>query len=102
MEESNKTLAVEKFQARLLNLSLSYYHDEPIPDNETKGDAFIKCSDEEKAKKYCPKRWEAMMKWFDFSRMVCSFPNNVPLYHKYFFALSKYIYYQVPGAKIIP
>lgn len=69
---ANETAAVDAFKLILTNLSISYFHDTPLPENETKGEAFTKCTDEESAMKYCPTRWKAMMKWFSFAQMVMS------------------------------
>lgn len=54
----------------LLDRKTNYFNDEPLPENETKGEAFIKCNNEGGAKKFCPNRWKAMMKWFEFAQMV--------------------------------
>ena len=67
---ANTTQAIKAFHKILTNHSLSYFHDEPLPINETRGDAFQLCKNEETAKVNCPKRWKAMMKWFSFAQMV--------------------------------
>jgi len=75
--------AVKEFQKRLTNHSLSYFHDQPLPENETKGDAFSLCKNEESAKIHCPNRWKAMMKWFSFAQMAMSMhdPNTVDFFY---------------------
>lgn len=80
---ANETAAVDAFKLILTNLSISYFHDTPLPENETKGEAFTKCTDEESAKKYCPTRWKAMMKWFSFAQMAMSIhdPNTVDFFY---------------------
>jgi len=72
---SNTSQAITAFQSILANHSLSYFHDEPLPENETRGVAFVRCKNEETAKIHCPNRWKAMMKWFSFAQMVRFFPT---------------------------
>eukprot|EP00794_Sanderia_malayensis_P009553 gene9553-10540_t len=67
---SNETMAVESFQKILTNISVSFFNNKELPKNESSGDAFKLCKTIEGAKKYCPNRWRAMEKWFEFSRMV--------------------------------
>ena len=62
--------AVKVFQGVLRDLKSSYFNTEPLPVNQSSGDAFMKCVSDESAQKYCPKRWEAMMKWFRFAESV--------------------------------
>lgn len=81
--EINSTLAVEKFKILLKNLSLSFFHDEPLPENETRGDAFRNCATAATAEINCPTRWKAMMKWFEFAQMTMSIhdPNTVDFFY---------------------
>ena len=65
----NNDTAVEEFR-KLLNSTESYFNDQPIPLNESNAEAHRKCSDLKGAKKHCPTRWEAMMKWFKEARTV--------------------------------
>ena len=62
--------AIKVFRKRLTDRKHSYFNEEEIPKNETSGEAYTKCISDDTAKKYCPKRWEAMMKWFRFAQMV--------------------------------
>ena len=62
--------AVKAFQNLLSNHSVSFYNEAPLPENETTGDAFTKCTSEETAKINCPNRWKALMKWFESIEMV--------------------------------
>ena len=41
----------------------NYFNNKSFPSNESENNAFIKCIDDESAKAYCPKRWEAMQTW---------------------------------------
>ena len=68
--KQNTSEAIVSFRKILSNLSLSYFNSEPIPANQSNEEAFAKCTSDRTAKKYCPKRWEALQKWFDFSNMV--------------------------------
>lgn len=68
--ENNDTKAVEEFKKILTNTSRSFFNKEPIPKNESEGDAFKLCKSIEGAKKYCPNRWKAMENWFSFARKV--------------------------------
>lgn len=67
---NNETMAIAEFKTTLTNLSMSFFNKEPIPRNESEGDAFKLCKTIEGAKKYCPNRWKAMEAWFSFARMV--------------------------------
>ena len=65
----NDTEAVIQFKQKL-NSSEMYYNTQPFPQNESDEEAHKKCRDIEGAKKYCPKRWEALQLWLDDSRKV--------------------------------
>lgn len=43
-----------------------FFNDEKIPENESNKDAFAKCTSMEQAKIYCPKRYKAMLTWFEY------------------------------------
>ena len=62
--------AVSEFRLILKDLKKSYFNDEKIPDSESDENAHRLCSTEEGAKKHCPKRWEALEKWYDLAREV--------------------------------
>lgn len=57
--------AVEEFKKRLEEQSM-FFNDEKIPENESNKDAFSKCTSMEAARIYCPKRYQAMLTWFDY------------------------------------
>lgn len=57
--------AVAEFKRRLEDQSM-FFNDEKIPENESNKDAFEKCTSMEQAKLYCPKRYKAMLTWFDY------------------------------------
>ena len=61
----NETQAVDEFNKRLEDQSM-FFNDEKIPENESNKDAFAKCVSMETAKIHCPKRYKAMLTWFDF------------------------------------
>ena len=63
MNETDK--AVEEFKKRLEDQSM-FFNEEKIPENESNKDAFAKCTSMETAKIYCPKRYKAMLTWFDY------------------------------------
>ena len=67
--ETNNDTAKELFIKRL-NESDMYFITEDIPKNESNKVAHVQCTDEETAKKYCPKRWAAMQNWFKESLKV--------------------------------
>lgn len=74
----NETEAVIKFKQKL-NSSEMYYNTQPIPKNESDEEAHKRCRDIEGAKKYCPKRWEALQLWIADSKKVlirCKSNNN--------------------------
>lgn len=47
-----------------------FFNKEPFPANESDENAHNLCTSVEEAKKYCPKRWETMEKWFAEARRV--------------------------------
>ena len=55
---------------RLISESSQYYNDGAIPANESDANAHKVCSSVKDAKKYCPKRFAAMNKWFAHSKEV--------------------------------
>lgn len=79
--QANNDTAKDLFIKRL-NESDMYFTDKPIPANESDENAFNLCSSEEGAKKYCPKRWEAMQKWIAEARKVCGDSNASVMWYK--------------------
>ena len=69
-KQLNESEAIRSFQGILRDFSTSYFHDEPLPENETNVEAHKKCVSDETAAIHCPKRWQAMTKWFKFAQMV--------------------------------
>lgn len=55
---------------RLIDESSQYYNDGDIPANESDANAHKVCSSVQDAKKYCPKRFAAMNKWFSHAKEV--------------------------------
>ncbi|KAJ7390544.1 hypothetical protein OS493_024581 [Desmophyllum pertusum] len=68
-KQTNNDTAKELFIKRL-NESDMYFTDKPFHANESDDNAHKLCSSVEGAKKYCPKRWEAMQNWFAEARRV--------------------------------
>jgi len=61
-----------------------FFNDEPFPESESSSnpEAVSKCDSLENAAIHCPKRYEAIMKWFDFARDVTA--KAAPLTVDYF------------------
>lgn len=72
---SNTDEAIKKFK-KMSSSPDHYFNDEPFPQNESGKEAQRKCSSERSAQKHCPKRWEALQKWFKFSRDIMQKINN--------------------------
>ncbi|KAK3737262.1 hypothetical protein QZH41_019871 [Actinostola sp. cb2023] len=68
---NDNVTAVQEFR-KLLNSSKMYFNEDPIPANESDENAFRKCSNLKGAEKYCPRRWEALQKWFKEARQAMS------------------------------
>lgn len=79
---SNVTAAVIAFRKILSNQS-SFYNDEPFPEIESNGTAHKRCTDLEKARKYCPKRYESLLKWISTCRETMSMlaPKLIKLFY---------------------
>lgn len=61
--------AIKTFR-KILHSQDMYFNKDPIPANEMGEEAFKKCSNIADAERNCPKRWEALQKWFKEARMV--------------------------------
>jgi hypothetical protein len=70
-EYLNESQAIENFKNLLTDRS-QYYNKEPFPQNESFAEAKKNCLGIENAKKFCPKRWEALQTWFDEEAKVGS------------------------------
>lgn len=69
--KQDEAQAVDEFKKRLEDQSM-FFNDEKIPENESNKDAFAKCTSMEQAKIYCPKRYKAMLTWFEYVNTVLS------------------------------
>lgn len=69
--ENDNDTAKQEFIQRL-NQSDMFFNKEPFPANESNENAHNLCTSVKEAKKYCPKRWETMEKWFAEARRVMS------------------------------
>lgn len=67
----NESQAIDEFKKRLEDQSM-FFNDEKIPENESNKDAFAKCTSMETAKIYCPKRYKAMLTWFEYVNTILS------------------------------
>lgn len=67
----------------LLNAEDQWHNTEIFPDNESNPQAHKICSSPERAKKYCPKRWEALQKWSTYIRGVMGriLPKLTPFFY---------------------
>ena len=54
----------------MLNSSVYKFNVDPFPEVESNGTAYEKCVNEKTAKLHCPKRWQALQKYWDHARMV--------------------------------
>ena len=80
--KSNETEAVAAFRKILTNQS-SFYNDAPFPEIESNGTAHKLCTDMEKARKHCPKRYESLLKWISTCRETMSMLSSklIPLFY---------------------
>ena len=78
----NESQAKESFKNRLADRS-QYYNKQPFPQNESFAEAKKNCHGIAKAKKFCPKRWEALQIWFDEEAKLLSEldPKTHNLFH---------------------
>ena len=67
--ESNESVAIAKFRAVLTSREM-FYNKEKFPANESNENAFMKCTNEESARTFCPKRMKAMEAWINSTRKV--------------------------------
>ena len=64
-KEKNEARAIEKFRSKLE--SDRYFY---TIENETKySEPYMRCYDNERAKKYCPERWKSMTRWLQSAKM---------------------------------
>jgi hypothetical protein len=68
---SNESQAIKDFQDLLTDRS-QYYNKQPFPQSESFAEARKNCLGVDNAKKFCPKRWEALQIWFDEEAKVIS------------------------------
>ncbi|XP_015772663.1 PREDICTED: uncharacterized protein LOC107350921 [Acropora digitifera] len=67
----NETEAVKTFR-RLIKSPSMYFNEAPFPKNESDERAHRKCNSERAARKFCPVRYAALQRWFEFSRSTLS------------------------------
>ena len=72
----NESQAIESFKNRLADRS-QYYNKQPFPQNESFAEAKKNCHGIAKAKKFCPKRWEALQIWFDEEAKVLQYLREI-------------------------
>ena len=74
--------AVKEFKADL-NHPRHFFNTTPIPDEENGALGGSRCPDMESAKKNCSVRYEAMQKWFSYTREIIAMldPLTVNLFH---------------------
>lgn len=76
--------AIAKFKETLWDQS-SFFNDAPFPPEEWSNitENVERCSNLEKAKENCPKRYEAVMEWFSMARAVTAeaIPLTVDMFH---------------------
>ena len=78
--EQVNTTAIDRFKDVLRRPDMSF-NNKSFPSNESDNNAFIKCTDDESAQKFCPQRWKAMQAWIknsvEVSRMRMSDLHNL-------------------------
>lgn len=72
--EQVNTTAIDRFKDVLRRPDMSF-NNKSFPSNESDNNAFIKCTDDESAQKFCPQRWKAMQAWIKNS--VETMKNNI-------------------------
>jgi len=78
----NETEAVKSFRQFIHSPSM-YFNEEPFPKNESDERAHRKCNSERAARDFCPVRYAAMQRWFEFSRSTLSQlePKLLQMFH---------------------
>lgn len=61
--------AIKQFRANFSSQEM-YFNKLPFPANESNSEAYAKCNNIDGAMRFCPKRWEALQRWFKMSREV--------------------------------
>lgn len=61
--------AIKQFRAKLSSQEM-YFNKRPFPANESNPEAYARCNNLDGAKRFCPRRWEALQRWFKMSREV--------------------------------
>lgn len=62
--------AVVKFREVLKSRDM-FFNRDSFPINESGDEAFMKCTDTEGARAFCPMRWKALQKWINYTKHVC-------------------------------
>lgn len=67
----------------ILHLDDQWHNPQTFPENESNSQAHEICSSAERAKKYCPKRWEALQIWSKYVRSVMGeiLPKLTPYFY---------------------
>ena len=62
--------AVVKFREVLKSRDM-FFNRDSFPINESGDEAYMKCTDSEGARAFCPMRWKALQKWINYTKHVC-------------------------------
>lgn len=62
--------AVVKFREVLKSRDM-FFNRDSFPINESGDEAYMKCTDTEGARAFCPMRWKALQKWINYTKHVC-------------------------------
>lgn len=78
----NETAAVKSFR-QLIDSPTMYFNEAPFPKNESDERAHRKCKNEKDAREFCPVRYAALQRWFEFSRStLCQLePKLLKMFH---------------------
>ncbi|XP_028411286.1 uncharacterized protein LOC114533865 [Dendronephthya gigantea] len=79
---TNESYVIEDFKSLLTNRS-QYYNEQSFPKNESFETARKNCRNADSARRFCPKRWEALQLWFDEEARLLSQldPKTCNLFH---------------------
>ena len=81
-DNENETEAVAEFR-KILKLQKMYYNNESFPEIESNGTAHKNCTNLEKARIHCPRRYAALQIWIESCRtaMAMLSPKLIPLFY---------------------
>ena len=66
----DESRAVVKFREVLKSRDM-FFNRDSFPINESGDEAYMKCTDTEGARAFCPMRWKALQKWINYTKHVC-------------------------------